>query len=99
LDIYYVATFHSVSQALRFEKLTQSQNIAVKMIPVPRVISSSCGIAARFSAELLDDVAKMLSSDRVAVEELYLFENVGKRMHTERVSLESPDQPDQPYQP
>lgn len=92
MDIYYVATFHSVSQALRFEKLTQNENIDVKMIPVPRVISSSCGIAAKFSAEVLTDVVTLLSSDRVAVEELYRFENVGKRMHTERVSLEFPDQ-------
>ena len=49
MDKYYVATFYSTSQALRFEKSMLQQALSVKMIPVPRIISSSCGLAARFT--------------------------------------------------
>ncbi|MDW7651411.1 MAG: DUF3343 domain-containing protein [Bacillota bacterium] len=91
MENYYVATFYSVSQALRFEKLLQSEGLEVKMIPVPRVISSSCGIAARFSDMVLTDVADLLVSERAQVEDVYRFESDGKRIHAERVLLHSDD--------
>jgi len=45
---YWVARFHSTSLALRGEKLCRGEGIAVKLIPVPRHLSSDCGVCLRF---------------------------------------------------
>lgn len=73
MDEYLVVTFPSVSQALRFEKLMSELKKPVKLIPVPRVISSSCGIAARLPGELASTVANMTFSGEVEPEKVYLF--------------------------
>jgi len=45
---YSVVLFYSTSSALRVEKLLKGMGIAVKLIPVPRQLSSDCGISLRF---------------------------------------------------
>ncbi|MCL0084111.1 DUF3343 domain-containing protein [Dehalococcoidia bacterium] len=40
--------FHSISGALRAEKLLKAEGVPLKMIPVPRHLSSDCGICIRF---------------------------------------------------
>ncbi|NLM46316.1 MAG: DUF3343 domain-containing protein [Firmicutes bacterium] len=85
MTTYYVASFHSVSQALRFEKLLQEKAIPVKMIPVPRLLSSSCGIAARFEADDYPKVASLLAAGGENAYEVYLFTSDGKNVQAERV--------------
>jgi hypothetical protein len=43
-----VVLFHSTSLALRGEKLCREEKIPVKLIPVPRSLSSDCGVCLRF---------------------------------------------------
>ena len=45
---YGVVLVHTTSAALRGEKVLQRANLTVKLIPVPRELSSDCGIALRF---------------------------------------------------
>jgi hypothetical protein len=45
---YGVVLFQSISSALRSEKLLKKEGIAYKLIPVPRHLSSDCGICIRF---------------------------------------------------
>jgi len=85
LSDYFVASFYSISQALRFEKMMQNHCIEVKMIPIPRVISSSCGIAARFAPLDADAVVALLLAQEVDAHEVYLFTCEGKKIHTVRV--------------
>lgn len=75
-------TFHSVSQALRFEKLALSQGVAVTLIPVPRIISSSCGIAARFSGEILAAVTDLVA---VEGEAMFHFSRQGNKLKAEQL--------------
>jgi hypothetical protein len=46
---YGVILFASTHLALRAEKLTKGKNFPVKLIPVPRRLSSDCGVCLRFS--------------------------------------------------
>ena len=46
---YIVALFYSTSGALMAEKLFKKEGISHKIIPVPRHISSDCGVCLRFS--------------------------------------------------
>jgi hypothetical protein len=47
---YGVVLLESVSHALRAEKIIRAGNIPCKLIPVPRQLSSDCGVCLRFSA-------------------------------------------------
>jgi hypothetical protein len=46
-DGYAVILAHSTSHAIRLEKLLRARGIVCKMIPVPRQISSDCGVCVR----------------------------------------------------
>jgi hypothetical protein len=43
-----VLLFNSVTHALTAEKLLKAQGLTFKVIPVPKAISSDCGICIRF---------------------------------------------------
>jgi hypothetical protein len=48
---YCVVLFHSTSGALRAEKLLKKEGVAFKIIPVPRHLSSDCGVCLRFASQ------------------------------------------------
>jgi hypothetical protein len=58
---YEVVLFHSVSYALKAEKILKSKNISYKLIPVPRHISSDCGFCVRFPSRLHQQIADALT--------------------------------------
>jgi len=47
----YLATFHTHYGAMRFHKHCKKENIEAKMAPVPRELSSSCGVCVYFQAD------------------------------------------------
>jgi hypothetical protein len=55
-----VALFVSVSHALRAEKLLKGEGIPTKLIPVPRQLSTECGVCLRFSPSLRPRLEKAL---------------------------------------
>ena len=48
---YGVVLFHSTSGALMAERLLKKEEIAYKIIPVPRHLSSDCGVCIKFSKQ------------------------------------------------
>jgi hypothetical protein len=46
----YLATFHTHYGAIRFHRLWEKDGLPAKMMPVPRELSSSCGVCVRFAA-------------------------------------------------
>ena len=59
-ETYAVALFESVSHALRAEKLIKAQSIPCKLIPVPRHLSSDCGVCLRFDLTEKERVENLL---------------------------------------
>lgn len=57
-----VALFHSVSHALRAEKVAKAAGLACKLIPVPRHLSSDCGVCLRFPLADQNAMKQILSS-------------------------------------
>ena len=47
-DAFAVVLLESVSHALQAEKLLKAEKIPCKLIPVPRQLSSDCGVCLRF---------------------------------------------------
>ena len=46
----YLATFYTHFGAMRFNKFCGNEGISAKMAPVPRGLSSSCGVCVCFEA-------------------------------------------------
>jgi hypothetical protein len=64
---YGVVLFQSINGALLAEKLLKKQRIAYKLIPVPRLLSSDCGICIRFLTENESQIKKALRG-KVAIQ-------------------------------
>lgn len=67
-SLYGVVLFHSTSHALRAEKVLRQAGLAVKLIPVPRHLSSDCGVALRFEWADQEAVRQALEAARVEIE-------------------------------
>ncbi len=80
MDSYYVATFYSTNYALKCERLLKNKDIDIKLIPVPRQVSSNCGLAARLTPQNLPDFMELYKEGLVEVEGLYSVEQEGKKL-------------------
>jgi len=58
---YCIVLFDSVSSTLLAEKILKKQGIPHKVIPVPRHISSECGVCIRFSSRVRTDIEPALA--------------------------------------
>ncbi|HHW92201.1 MAG TPA: DUF3343 domain-containing protein [Firmicutes bacterium] len=57
----YIATFFTHSGAVKYQRWMKKRNINIELMPVPRKISSNCGLAAQF--ELDADIRNYISED------------------------------------
>lgn len=72
MELYYcVVTFHSTYHAIRFEKVFSSLGYDVKLMPVPRQVSSSCGTAATFPCGLWDKIEKLSEGNNIELDQLH----------------------------
>lgn len=69
----YILIFNSVHRVMKAEKLLKSAAIPFKTIPVPRKLSSDCGLAIRVSDVELSTLKDALKKE--PAEEIYLEEN------------------------
>lgn len=76
---YCVATFHSVYEALNFEKFLKTANVKLELIPVPREISSSCGLAAKFAPEDRDNIETLIAAKNLVIDQIYTLEEKQKK--------------------
>ena len=69
-----VVLLYSTSAAIRAEKLTQGAGLKVKLIPVPRQLSSDCGLSLRFEWHQVDVVRSVLEAKGVEIQGIYRIE-------------------------
>ena len=65
---YAVVLVYSISHALRAEKLLLEDGIECKLIPVPRQLSSDCGVCVRIPRCEGDRVLEILAAGRLMIE-------------------------------
>jgi len=63
---------------MKAEKLLKGKGIKIDLIPVPREISSDCGVAIELSADLEAEALLILSENRISVVECYTRDLSGK---------------------
>ena len=52
----YVLIFKTVTAAMLAEKILRKADIPFKIIPLPKTISTDCGICIRFEADQLENI-------------------------------------------
>ncbi len=70
---YMVILVPSTSHALRAERVLHMAGIANKLIPVPRSLSSDCGVCLRISREDAEATRQALEKANVQIEDIKPF--------------------------
>jgi hypothetical protein len=68
---YSVVLFNSMSGALRAEKLLKNDSVPIKLIPVPRKLSSDCGICVRIERADAERVEQRLKEAKVEIQGIH----------------------------
>jgi hypothetical protein len=66
---YFVMLFKAVSYALKAERILKQESLPHKLIPIPKQISSDCGICLRFEPELREKIETVLFG-KVEIEQI-----------------------------
>ena len=64
---YSVVLFRSTSGVLRAEKLLKKGGVPIKLIPVPRQLSSDCGICLRFERSDEERIRTILEQEAAEI--------------------------------
>lgn len=76
----YVVVFQSIHRVMKAEKLLKGNGLAVLLIPAPRSITSDCGLALRYGADIREEVERLLSEASLLPEDRYLKDGEYKRL-------------------
>ena len=68
-ESYMILLFDSTSAALFADRLLKKEGVPFKIIPVPRHISSDCGVCIRFSPQDREKIERILA-DTVDIAEI-----------------------------
>ena len=68
---YAVILVYSTSYALRAEKVLKQAGISCKLIPVPRHLSSECGVCVRIERADQEAAFQVLRTARVEMERIH----------------------------
>lgn len=64
-----IFTFHTVSEALVFEKKLSASACPIRLRPVPRKISSSCGTCAAVPRDSEEDALRIIAEENLSYHE------------------------------
>ncbi len=66
-----VLTFFNMYSAMQSEKVIKSKKLYVKVIPVPRKISSDCTVAIEFDCDDEKEIMRYLSENNIEYQGLH----------------------------
>jgi hypothetical protein len=69
-----IATFETTHMAISFERNCRKAGFTVRIVPVPRSISSSCGLACRFPCSDLESIKTICKEGNIAVNDFHFLE-------------------------
>ncbi|NLV77192.1 MAG: DUF3343 domain-containing protein [Tissierellia bacterium] len=78
-DVYCVVTFHVTQHALIFEKAMKEAQYPIKLMPVPRQVSSSCGTAAKIPCDKKEEILNLCKEKALPIEGFYRIEHKKKK--------------------
>ncbi len=72
-EFFLYVTFQSVHEAMKAEDVFHKTTLSFKVVPVPRQISSHCGVALLFSVKDKKDVEKIAVQKGLSIEEFHVL--------------------------
>ena len=73
-----VLIFRGTHQVMSAEKHLKKGGVAMRLIPVPRRLTSDCGLAIRISADLLPKARKVLSAAKLIPKSVHVLREKGE---------------------
>jgi len=67
----FVAIFHSIHRVMKAEKILKAKKLEMLLIPVPRQLTSDCGLAIRYAEKDRLEIEAVLAQEALAPEEVY----------------------------
>ncbi len=67
----FVAIFHSIHRVMKAEKILKREKVEMLLIPVPRQLTSDCGLAIRYAEHQKGAIEAILTREKLLPEELY----------------------------
>ena len=64
--------FQSIHQVMKAEKLLKTEGIEIDLIPMPREISSDCGVAVELPLRLKKEALNLLNEHRLSILACYM---------------------------
>ena len=86
----YLVTFFSVSAALHFDNLVKKRGATSEVVPVPRVLSSSCGYSVTVSEYDYEDILVVLHDYDIEWEKVFRLSNSNENESYEELA-ENPE--------
>ncbi len=66
-----IATFNVTSMAIMFERACRKESLDVKVVPVPRQLSASCGLACSYDFNDEDKIRSICEKKNIEVVEYH----------------------------
>jgi hypothetical protein len=73
-----VILLSSIHRVMKAEKLLKGRGLEVDLIPVPREISSDCGVAIELPVEIGEEALRLMDEYRMTVSECYTRDDGGR---------------------
>lgn len=71
----YIVTFHTTTSAMAFESVCEKRNIPGRLIPVPKELSTGCGLAWCVELEYADVIDDLVENEKLE------YDKAGKIWH------------------
>lgn len=71
---YFLLTFPSVHHAIKFESKLRGKLPYLRLVPVPRELSSSCGVAAKVFGSKVEEIKCSIEENELEYDSIYLYE-------------------------
>lgn len=71
---YLIITFNTTADAMALEDIFKQNNMSGRLIPIPRQLSSGCGMAYRINIEAKEKVTDIIKQNNLNINELEIVE-------------------------
>ena len=85
VEEFNVISFESTHMAIKSEKLLLDIGLNIRIIPVPREITASCGLALKINIDDFIEVKKLLEKNKIDFLGVYIVRKKGLKKEIEKI--------------
>ena len=77
----YIMVFNNTHEAMAAEKLLDTENIKVMVMPTPTYITKSCGISLKFDDDSVIAIDKLIEEGKIKFKNVYFRDVEGFKLY------------------